>query len=678
MPVKRLRKALQRPWVACIVISLLVLGAILGVRAAGLLQGQELDAYDHFIGWRSDPDAKDDRIAIVGMTEDDLKKYGYPLDDAKLAEVLEALDRREPCVIGFDLYRDLPEPRTGELYPQLEAALKKLERVIVIERVGYFGLPPALADGPEHRVAANNLAKDYAIDGYYRRMPLAIQRDVEGNRIDPSKKSLSLAVTLAYLDAHGVDYAAVPDPDSTRDDPLTLLRLGTTIFPRLTANAGGYVGLRVFDYEYLLDFKGPRRFGPRESTVEKTEDSPIGRIRQRIHDYSFGDVIEGRIPPDALRDKIVFVATVMPSIKDSNPTPIDDNLRGVVQHAMAVNQLLRAALDGEKPMTWWPEWAEVAWIAAATLLGGALGVWFRSPWKLAPALLLLLGGIHGAGWLMFRDAGTWILVVAPALGSFIAATFVTSFIAYLELTERGAMQTIFSRHVSSKVVDELWANRDAFLEGNRLRPSRLTATVLFTDLKGFSTTSEKMDPATLLDWMNRYMDAVARHVDAHNGMVNKFIGDAIMAVFGAPIPSSGEEAIDRDADNAVQCALAMEKTLIALNEEWRAEGLPTTEMRVGIYTGGLVAGSLGTTDRMEFTVLGDTVNTAARLESAGKEATGPDMPQSPCIILVGQTTFERLHGRYRTLPLGAMTLKGKAEKISVHRVIGLAQPKSSI
>ncbi len=676
--MKRLRKALQRPWVACIVISLLVLGAILGVRAAGLLQGQELNVRDHFIRWRSDPDAKDDRIAIVGMTEDDLVKYGYPLDDAKLAQVLEGIDKFEPCVIGLDLYRDQPEPRSRALYPQLEAALKKLARVIVIERVGFFKYPPALADGPEERLSANNLEKDYAIDGYYRRMPLAIEKDPDGNPLIPPVQSFSLAVTLAYLDAHGVDYVQVPAPGSTPENPITLFRLGKTVFPRITPDFGGYVGLDVLDYEYLLDFKGPRRFGPRESTLVKTEDAPKGRVRPRIHDYSFGDVIEGRIPPDALRDKIVLVATVMPSIKDSNPTPIDDDLRGVIQHAMAVNQLLRAALDGEKPETCWPEWAEVAWIAAATLLGGALGVRFRSPWKLAPALLLLLAVIHGAGWLTFRYGGTWFLIVAPALGSFIAATFVTSFIAYLELTERGAMQTIFSRHVSSKVVDELWANRDAFLEGNRLRPQRLTATVLFTDLKGFSTTSEKMDPATLLDWMNRYMDAIARHVDAHDGMVNKFIGDAIMAVFGAPIPSIGEEGIDRDADNAVQCALAMEKTLIALNEEWRTEGLPTTEMRVGIYTGGLVAGSLGTTDRMEFTVLGDTVNTAARLESAGKEATGPDMPQSPCIILVGQTTFERLRGRYHAIPLGAMTLKGKADKISVHRVIGLAQQKSSV
>ena len=104
--MRALRKALQRPWVACIVISLLVLGAILGIRAARLLQGQELKIHDRFVDWRSDPDAKDDRIAIVGMTEADLVEYGYPLDDAKLAQVLESLDRLEPCVIGLDLYRN--------------------------------------------------------------------------------------------------------------------------------------------------------------------------------------------------------------------------------------------------------------------------------------------------------------------------------------------------------------------------------------------------------------------------------------------------------------------------------------------------------------------------------------------------------------------------------------------
>jgi adenylate cyclase len=165
---------------------------------------------------------------------------------------------------------------------------------------------------------------------------------------------------------------------------------------------------------------------------------------------------------------------------------------------------------------------------------------------------------------------------------------------------------------------------------------------------------------------------VARHVEDHGGMINSFIGDAIMGVFGAPITHSDEAAITRDAVNAVECALAMERTLRELNEEWPRRGLPTTEMRVGIFTGPVVTGSLGTAERVDYVVFGDSVNTAARLESAGKEAGGPDMPQSPCTICIGDSTFQRLGGKFRTIPLGALSLKGKQEKIIVHRLVGPA------
>jgi len=279
----------------------------------------------------------------------------------------------------------------------------------------------------------------------------------------------------------------------------------------------------------------------------------------------------------------------------------------------------------------------------------------------------VFGAIVFAGWKMFLH-DSWILTAAPAVGTFVSATFVTSFIAYFERAERGHMQTLFSKHVSSDVVEALWAERDRFLDGGRMKPQRVTATVLFTDLKGFSTTSEKMDPATLMEWMNEYMNGVARHVDSHGGIINKFIGDAIMALFGVPVSHTREEEIDQDAVNAVECALQMRAEIAKLNADWTARGLPTTAMRVGIYTGPLVAGSMGSEERLEFTVLGDTVNTAARLEGAGKEA-ADDPRTKECTILIGESTFQRLRGRYETQLIGAMSLKGKADKIIVHSVI---------
>jgi CHASE2 domain-containing sensor protein/class 3 adenylate cyclase len=664
--VKALQKALRRPSVACVLISLLVLAAVLGVRAKGWLQRPELIAYDFFVRQQSEPNVADDRIVLIGMTEDDLKDYGYPLDDEKLAQVLTALDKLNPCVIGLDLYRDLPEPRDRKLYPRLEAALKELKRVIAIERVGYFKAPEALWDDPD-RIVANNLPKDFTVDGHYRRGPLVLETDL------PSPmSSLSLGLTLKYLEQKGIPVELVEVPGQP-DAPL--FRLGKTVFPRLTPDAGGYVGLprvpkvlpaRARDYEFLADFRAPQRFCKQNKDGQSGRDTP--------YDYSFREVLDGKIDPDALRGRIAIVATVMQSIKDSNPTPIEDNLRGVQIHVMLIHQLLQAAIDGVKPLSWWPEWAEIVWIAGFTLLGGALSLLLRSPWKLAPALALVLGGLGYGAWLSFKD-GTWLLLAAPGIGCFVAATFVTSFTAYLERSERGAMQTLFSKHVSPSVAQALWAEREKFLEGGRLRPQRLTATVLFTDLKGFSTTSEKMDPSTLMDWMNEYMNGIAHHVDRHGGMVNKFIGDAIMAVFGAPVAHQSEEEFDQDARNAVDCALAMRRELAQLNAGWKARGLPTTAMRVGIYTGPLVAGSMGSAQRLEFTVLGDTVNTAARLESAGKDA-GDDPEASECMILIGDATWQRLHGRFVTRLVGPMNLKGKQQQIIVHSVLAPALQNS--
>ena len=269
--------------------------------------------------------------------------------------------------------------------------------------------------------------------------------------------------------------------------------------------------------------------------------------------------------------------------------------------------------------------------------------------------------------------GTWILLVAPAIGCFVAATFVASFIAYLERSERDTMQHIFARHVSADVVDTLWEARDQFLEGGRLKPQRLTCTVMFTDLKGFSTISEGMEPAELMNWMNEYMDAVARHVDLHDGVVNSYIGDAIMALFGAPVAHTLEADIDRDAVNAVKCALAMRGEMEKLNEGWTARGMPNVAMRIGIYTGPLVAGSLGSADRLMFTVLGDTTNTAARLEGAGKELAVNEYTKL-CTILIGEATLRRLGDRFVTEYVGPMSLKGKANQIIVHSVL-YAKPR---
>src|SRR5208283_2020857 len=129
--------------------------------------------------------------------------------------------------------------------------------------------------------------------------------------------------------------------------------------------------------------------------------------------------------------------------------------------------------------------------------------------------------------------------------------------SFHEKKERGQLMQLFSKQVSPDIAQALWEQRDDFLAGQRPRPQKLTATVLFTDLEGFSATSEKLEPALLMDWLNEYMEAMATAIMSHQGVIEKYIGDAIMAVFGVPLARTSQDEIKRDARNAVRCALAM-------------------------------------------------------------------------------------------------------------------------
>jgi adenylate cyclase len=220
------------------------------------------------------------------------------------------------------------------------------------------------------------------------------------------------------------------------------------------------------------------------------------------------------------------------------------------------------------------------------------------------------------------------------------------------------------------VAEIIWQQRAQLLDGGRLRSENLTATVLFTDLMGFTTVAETRDPQAVMDWLNAYMEAMAQQVIDHGGVIDKYIGDSIMALFGVPLARKTEAEISQDAVNAVNCALAMERTLKQLNSRWREQQLPTIGMRIGIFTGPLVAGSLGSVHRLEYTVIGDTVNIASRLEGFDKDLFAPDGTGSLCRIIIGEATLHRLGHQFETQRIGEASLKGKNQKITVYSVLG--------
>jgi adenylate cyclase len=393
----------------------------------------------------------------------------------------------------------------------------------------------------------------------------------------------------------------------------------------------------------LLDFKSPRKFTT----------------------YSLDDVLSNRVNHDVWRDKIVLIGEGAESAHDFETTPLQVNAPGVELNAQILDQLLRAAGRGDKPTTSWNEPMELTWIFLWCFIGGIVGFFVRRPLPLLAVCCALAGALSAICWMAFVH-DFW-LPFLPALGAnLIAAAIVTGYMRYQERKDREMLMRLFSQNVSPAVAQSIWLHREEFMEGHRPRPQKLFATVLFTDFRNFAAISEKLQPPDVMDWVNEYLEALALQVERHHGVIDKYMGDAIMAVFGFPLALTADADVRRDACNAVHCALDMGTQLSRLNDVWETRGRAPVQVRVGISSGPAVAGCIGTSDRLEFTMIGDTVNTAERLESFDKDYA----PTDPCRILIDQSTLELLDGKFATELVQTIKLKGKEETTSIYRVLG--------
>jgi adenylate cyclase len=296
-----------------------------------------------------------------------------------------------------------------------------------------------------------------------------------------------------------------------------------------------------------------------------------------------------------------------------------------------------------------------------------VGLTIRSPSGLAALGLAGLVALGIAGYYAFLG-DWWIPVVPPALAWAGSAGAGVALVSQRERAERSTIMRLFAQHVSKDVAHAIWTERHQFMHEGRLRSRRVYLTVLFSDLKGYTTASEQLDPEILMDWINEYMAAMARLVEEHGGVVDDYAGDGVKANFGVPVPRTGEEELDTDAVHAVECALAMSEAVETLNARWRARDLPAVRMRVGITSGPAVVGSLGSAERMAYKSLGDTINTAARLESFDKESFQAN-PASTSRILISGETLARLGGRFPTREIGQHRLRGKHREITVYQVL---------
>jgi adenylate cyclase len=354
-------------------------------------------------------------------------------------------------------------------------------------------------------------------------------------------------------------------------------------------------------------------------------------------------VVTGEIPPEVFAGKIVLVGATTPTLHDIFPTPFasQSGMPGVEIHAHTLETLLQGIALRRAPRLLVP---------VIAVLAGALAAWTATALRPLPAFGVITGGVLGylgASHAAFLWTRYWVEVVPVPLALLVtyAGTVAKNFAQ--EQREKRRLSRFFSPDVVSEIVRH---KDDAKLAANRRR-----MTVLFSDIRGFTSMSEKMQPEEVVTFLREYLTVMTEAVFKHGGTVDKYIGDAIMALYNVPF-----EAPDH-ALRAVRTAIEFQERLRPLAERFATEHGGTLACGVGIHTGDAVVGTIGSEQRLEYTAIGDTINLGSRLEGLTKEFNVP--------IIISEATYAEVRKHFGARDLGEVTVKGKAIPVKIYAII---------
>ncbi|HET7217983.1 MAG TPA: adenylate/guanylate cyclase domain-containing protein [Vicinamibacterales bacterium] len=351
------------------------------------------------------------------------------------------------------------------------------------------------------------------------------------------------------------------------------------------------------------------------------------------------------IPAEAFAGKIVFVGLNASGLVDVFQTPFGAGVMpGIQLHASIADSILSNRFIGPAPR-WTATAATLAGAIAVGLMAAALSFW------IAAGGSALLAMAWSAGALGAFDRGLWLSMASPLLAMAVALFAGTAYRYFVEDAEKRKVSRLFGRYVSRDVYKQLLAN-PALAE---LGGARREMSVLFSDLRGFTTITEKGNPEQLVQQLNEYFSRMVDVVFRNGGTVDKFVGDMVMALFGAPVDDVAH------ADAAVTSAVEMVRELGDLNRRWASEGKVQLDIGIGVNSGDMIAGNIGSSAIMSYTVIGDNVNLGARLESLNKDYRSR--------IIISDATRSRLRKSYELRPLGGVVVKGKTQPVEIYAVL---------
>jgi adenylate cyclase len=644
--------------------------ALIALAAGGLpfVKTVELKSYDWRMRATADPSAARDDIVLVDIDEQSIRALApyfgrWPWPRLVHAHLFDLLARSRPKVVLYDILFGEPDRSkfaigddqwTGEQSDnELAASAKKVGSVVFVgdatEEASTSATPvsqsPALPSAPwiERRPRYNP--------------PMPALRDV----------SRGAGHNLLALDADGVARRCIP-----------FVRVGDTTIPALAVEGAiEALGLRTADVRFEADgFWLGERHVPLAASEAPTLDGGTRSVRRlpiayrgvwpdqrrTYRTYSFVQLFQSEeqllagekadVDPAAFAGKIVIVGATAAGLYDQKAVPFAQKMSGPEIHANIVDSILSGRFIQSASRS----------TSVLLTLGAAIGVAsvavLAGTWPGVIAALVLAGGlVLGLSSLFGR--GTWVPLVEPLVAVTLAAFGGVIYQYVFEGREKRRVKRLFSRYVSKDVYQQLLASPD----DAKLGGVRRNMSVFFSDIRGFTAVSERGSPEAIVTQLNQYFSAMVPIVFANRGTVDKFVGDMIMALYGAPLDDPDH------ADHAVETALAMAAELARLNSQWAAEGMPTLDIGIGINTGDMVAGNLGSESIMSYTVIGDNVNLGSRLESLTRNF--------QTRIIISEATRVALKGQYELRPLGEVTVKGKSVPVKVFEV-AVPEPVSRV
>jgi adenylate cyclase len=595
-----------------------IVAVIILVRGHGWLQPFELLIYDALrVAWSGHE--INNRILLVSVNESDIRHLQdkWPLQDGYLADLLERIASWKPRAIAVDIYRDFPRPPGSE---QLVKTLARYPNILWGFKLGDANdpgnPPPQQLRGTDRAVLADTLADP----GRVVRRALLFADDGK-----EQYTGMGTALALGWLAGERIQLQ--PGTDDS-------LRLGKATIVPLDDTRGPYVRMDSRGYQMLMDYHGGA--------------APFLR-------KSVGDIMESEDAAALVRGRVVILGGSAESVPDAFSTPFSTGFNasepiwGSILHAYVADQLIRAAIDGTPALFGFPRLVEDLWIWAWAIVGMALGLLVRYA---IPALCVSTAGLLVMTGIVYGAFGAAVLLPAlPAAIAWVSSAGMANRVMHAASNRsRALLRKSFEHYLPPAVIAQMLASETLPKLGGEQRE----ISVVFTDVAGFTTLCETMAPEFLSTICNDYFDGVCGAIFEQGGMVNEFIGDAVLAFFGAP------HAQPDHADRAVAAALGVDAFASRFSAEQKARGINFGHTRIGVHTGIAMVGNVGTRSRLKYSALGDMLNTGSRLEGLNKTI-GTHICVSGDIVRKDQ--------RHRFRQVGAFVVKGRHGATDVYEPV---------